>query len=52
MGDRDLVDGLAPLDQPKRRLVAPATLLGVEVRGAQEGRDLVDGLAVDQDGAR
>ena len=51
VGDRDLVYWLAPLQERQHRLIAPAALLGVEVRRAQEGRYLVERVTVDQDGA-
>ena len=49
--DGDDVDRLAPLEQLEHRRVDPAVRLAVEVRRAQELRDLDDRVAVDQDGA-
>ncbi len=49
VGDRHLVDRLAPVEQGKAGLVAPAVLLAVEVARLEERGDPRQGLAVDED---
>ena len=50
--DRDDVDRLTALEQLENRRVDRAVRLAVEVRRAQELRDLDDRVAVDEDGAQ
>src|SRR5690606_21647534 len=47
--DGDLVDCLVPLPESEAGLVDPAVLLTEEVAALEDGRDLVDGLGVDEE---
>jgi hypothetical protein len=51
LGDGDDVDRLAPFEQVEDGRVDPAVCLPVEVVGAEELRDLHDGITIDEDGA-